>query len=369
MIYIRKLNKDLLKNLLIFDSHCDTVNVLLEDNPYIIDKKDAHLTQEKIIKGGLKAQFFAIWVNPVYDFEGSQKKAMKLYNALENNLISTGFGEKVTSVSEMAKAIKNNKLACWISIEGGHIIENSTVKLQKFHELGVRSMTLTHSKNNDWADSNGDEPRWDGINKLGRQIIYKMDEMKIAIDVSHSSDKTIEDVLECSSMPIMASHTCARSICNIRRNLPDSLIKGIAEKKGYIGVNFFPGFLNKKIWDQIFKNIKKYEKWFEEKTKDQDNPDVLNKIEIDLYKKTVEGTGQIDLNAIIDHITHIADIGGTNCVGIGSDFDGIPSTPTDLKDVSGYPALVNRLYDRGFSVEQIRKIMGLNLINYMKYFD
>lgn len=317
----------------------------------------------------MKAQIFAIWVNPVYGVGRSQKKALSLYNALEKNLISTGFGKKVTSISEMENAIKQNKLACWISLEGGHIIENSTEKLQKFHELGVRSMTLTHSKNNDWADSNGDVPKWDGINNLGRKIISKMDEMKISIDISHSSDKTIEDALAISKMPIMASHTCARALCDIRRNLPDNLIKEIADKKGYIGVNFFPGFLNKNIYNQVFKNIKKYEKWYKEKTENQKDPDILNQVEIELYNKTVEGIEQVDLNSLIDHISHIADVGGINCVGIGSDFDGIPSTPTDLTDVSCYPALVNGLFERGFTEGEISKIMGLNLFNYLKKFD
>lgn len=329
-----------------------------------------HLTPEKIKKGGLKAQFFAIWVNPVYGVKESENKALSLYDALEKNLISTGFGVKVTTVSEMKDTIKNNKLACWLSLEGGHIIENSLTKLEKFYNLGVRSMTLTHSKNNDWADSNGDKPKWDGINKLGKTIILKMDKMKMTIDISHSSDKTIEDVLKHSQMPIMASHTCARAICNIPRNLPDTLIKEIGHNNGYIGVNFFPGFLNKKIYNQVYTNIKKYEKWFNDETKDhQDNPKILNQIEIEYYNKAAEGIGQVDLNAVIDHITHFADIGGIDCVGLGSDFDGIPTAPTDLSDVSCYPVLVCGLINRGFSENEIRKIMGLNLENFLKKFE
>jgi len=362
-------NDYLIKDLLIFDSHCDTANIYLDQNPYIINIKNAHITPEKIKKGGLKSQFFAIWVNPVYGLNKSEEKALKIYNALEKNLFSSDFGKKVTCISEMQNTIKENKLACWISLEGGHIIENSIETLEKFYHLGVRSITLTHSKNNDWADSNGDQPKWDGINNLGRKIISKMDEMKISIDVSHSSDKTIQNVLEISKMPIMASHTCSRKICNIPRNLPDTLVKEISDKKGFIGVNFFPGFLNKNIYDQVYKKIKKYEKWYTENTEDQKNPDIINQIDIEYYKKSVQGIDGVDLNSIIDHINHFIDVGSINCVGLGSDFDGIPMTPTNLTDVSCYPELVNGLFEKGFNEQEIRKIMGLNLFNYMKNFE
>ena len=192
----------------------------------------------------------------------------------------------------------------------------------------------------------------------------------MAIDVSHSSDKTVEDVLDISSMPIMASHSCARNLCDIPRNISDDLITEIANRNGYIGVNFFPGFLKKNINEQVTKNIEKNSEWFKKEIKGkEDDPDFVNKAEMGLYAKIVEGNDKVDLNSIIEHIVHIADIGGINCVGLGSDFDGIPSTPTDLTDVSCYPSLVTGLFDRGFKENDIKKIMGLNLFNFLKNFD
>jgi membrane dipeptidase len=231
-------------------------------------------------------------------------------------------------------------------------------------------MTLTHTKNTDWADSSGDKPKHDGLTKLGRKIIGKMNDLNMVIDVSHSADKTVEDVLEISAMPIMASHSCARTLVDIPRNIPDDLILEIADNNGFIGVNFFPGFLKKSIYNQVMKNIEKNSKCFKKKIQGKDNnPDFINKAEMNLYSKIVEGNKSIDLNAVIDHIAHIADIGGVDCVGLGSDFDGIPSTPKNLTDVSCYPALVNELVDRGFKEEDIKKIMGLNLLNFFKKFD
>ena len=358
------------KELLIFDAHCDTANVLYDPSSYFIKENKNHLTIDNARLGGLKAQIFALYVNPAYAPYRSLKKALLLYQALENKLFSSGKAIKVTSTMEMESALKKDKLACWISLESGHIIENSVEILESFYKLGIRSMILTHTKNTDWADSSGDKPEHDGLTKLGKKIIAKMDELGMVIDVSHSSDKTVEDVLEISKMPIMASHSCCRALCDIPRNISDDLIREIANRNGYIGVNFWPAFLKKSIYDQVMENIEKYSGWFEKEIKGKENdPDVINKAEMGLYTKIVEGNNNVDLSAIIDHIVHIIDIGGVDCVGLGSDFDGIPSTPTDLTDVSCYPALVNELSDQGFKDNDIRKIMGLNLSNFLKNFD
>jgi membrane dipeptidase len=270
----------------------------------------------------------------------------------------------------MGSALRKNKLACWLSLEGGYIIENSIEILEFFYSLGIRSMTLTHSKNTDWADSSGESPRWDGLNALGRKIVVRMEELGMVIDVSHASDKTVEDVLDSTSMPFMASHSNARALCDIPRNLPDSLIKEIAERKGYIGINFFPIFLNKGIFDQVSKNIEKNKKEHQKIIQSaQGDPDLIDKAEWELFKKYMRGTDAVDVNTVVDHIVHVVDVGGIDCVGLGSDFDGINSTPTNLTDVSCYPTLVEALALRGFKSKEIRKIMGLNLFHFLKQFD
>jgi membrane dipeptidase len=165
----------------------------------------------------------------------------------------------------------------------------------------------------------------------------------------------------------MASHSCAKAICDIPRNLSDYLIQEIANKNGYLGVNFHPGFLSKKIYNQMMVNLKKYEKWYKDETeKNQHDPDMLNFLEFQLFEKMVGGNDKIDMNVLIDHICHIIEIGGIDCVGLGSDFDGINTTPIELTDVSCYPALINELFNRGFNKSEVRKIMGLNLYNYLK---
>jgi len=358
------------KELLIFDAHCDTVHDLVDPSIDFRKRNQGHVDLEKIQKGGLKAQIFALYVNPVYAPHRSIKKALLLYHTLEKKIFSPGYGIKVTSTAEMDCALQKNKLACWLSLEGGHIIENSVEILEFFSSLGIRSMTLTHMKNTDWADSSADSPRWDGLNAFGKKIVARMQELHMIIDVSHASDKTVEDVLNVTTAPFMASHSNARALCDIPRNLPDDLIKEIADRNGYIGVNFFPVFLKKTIFDQVSKNVEKYEHQHQEMLQQKrDDPDFVSKAESTLFQKYVEGSDNVDVNAVIDHIVHISDIGGLDCVGLGSDFDGINSTPSDLTDVSCYPALAEGLALRGYSTKEIQKIMGLNLYHFLKQFD
>lgn len=358
------------QDLLVFDAHCDTVHDLVDPSIDFRKRNQGHVDLEKIQKGGLKAQIFALYVNPVYAPYRSIKKALLLYHTLEKKIFSPGYGIKVTSTAEMDSAVRKNKLACWLSLEGGHIIENSVEILEFFFSLGIRSMTLTHMKNTDWADSSADSPRWDGLNALGKKIVARMQELHMIIDVSHASDKTVEDVLNVTTAPFMASHSNARALCDIPRNLPDDIIKQIADRNGYIGVNFFPVFLKKTIFDQVSKNVEKYEHQHQEMLQQKrDDPDFVSKAESTLFQKYVEGSDSVDVSAVIDHISHIADVGGIDCVGLGSDFDGINSTPSDLTDVSCYPILAEELALRGYSTKEIQKIMGLNLYQFLQQFD
>ncbi|MBN1860573.1 MAG: dipeptidase [Candidatus Thermoplasmatota archaeon] len=366
---MKKNNTDLLKNLFIFDAHCDTANPLLAPSFDFRKNKYHHVDLEKIRRGGLNAQIFALYVNPVYAPHRSIKRTLLLYHILQKKIFSPGYGRKVTSTIEMKSALKENKLACWLSLEGGHAIENSLEILEMYYFLGIRCMTLTHSKNTDWADSSAEAPRWDGLNSLGRTIVTHMEKMGMAIDVSHASDKTVEDVLDTVSTPIMASHSNARALCDIPRNLPNDLIQEIAERNGYIGVNFFPVFLKKSIYDQVSANVKKYEHTHQQILQRKHNPDSINTAEAKLFQKYVQGSDRADVNAVIDHIEHIANIGGVDCVGLGSDYDGINSTLSNMTDVSCYPTLLQGLIARGFTEKDIRKIMGQNLYHFLTQFD
>jgi membrane dipeptidase len=355
-----------LKDLFIFDAHCDTANVLHEQ-PWTFKKNPAHLDLRKIKQGGLKAQIFAIWVDPLFAPHCALKKALQLLYTMEQKVFAPQHALKVTTLAEMTAAQQQGKLAAWLFLEGGHIIENSPEILHIFYSLGVRGLTLTHSKNTDWADSTTDQPRANGLTTLGRQIVKQMAHMGMAIDVSHASDRTIEHVLQSTTVPIMASHSNARKLCPVPRNLSDDLIRAIAARRGFIGVNFSPAFIKRQVYEQIEAYFSKCAKEIQTRTKGHlDDPEFLSQVEWEYYQRSVIGNEKVVLNDLIDHITHIAFIGGINCVGLGSDFDGISSTPGDLKNSAAYPALVAGLQKRGYHEKEIRKICGLNLKDFMR---
>ena len=354
-----------MKDLFIFDAHCDTACVLF-DQPVSFSKSPAHLDRQKIRKGGLQAQVFALWVDPLLAPHRAMKRALQLLQTMEQKVFAPKYAAKVTSLTEMAAAHNQKKLAAWLFLEGGHIIENSPEILHIFYSLGVRGLTLTHSKNTDWADSTTDTPRANGLTALGRQIVRQLEHMGMAIDVSHASDQTISHVLQTTAVPIMASHSNSRKLCPIPRNLPDKFILEIAARRGFIGVNFFPAFIKRRVFDQIEANFQKFEKEIKERTRERlDDPDFLSQVDWEYYQRAVAGNDSVGLDELIDHIVHISTVGGIDCVGLGSDFDGIPSTPTGLKDTAAYPALVAALQKRGFQEKEIRKICGLNLKNFL----
>jgi membrane dipeptidase len=353
------------EDLFIFDAHCDTA-CLLFDQPVSFARNPGHLDLQKIKKGGLQAQIFALWVDPLFAPQRAMKRALQLLQNMENKVFVPEHAVKVTSLAEMAAALEEKKLAAWLFLEGGHIIENSPEILHIFYSLGIRGMTLTHSQNTDWADSTTDKPRANGLTALGRQIVKQMAEMGMAIDVSHASDRTIAHVLKTTAVAVMASHSNARKLCAIPRNLPDEFIREIAARNGFIGANFFPAFIKRRIFDQIEENFKKFAKEIRDKTRGHsDDPDFLSQVEWEYYQRAAAGTDPVGLDDVIDHIAHIAAIGGIDCVGLGSDFDGIPSTPAGLKNAAAYPALVTAMQKRGFREKEIRKICGLNLKNFM----
>lgn len=352
--------------LFLFDAHCDTASALA-DHTWSFRRGPTHLDLEKIKKGGLKAQVFAVWVDPLFAPHRALKRGLQVLRAMEDKVFTPGLAAKATSVAEMDEAVRKGRLACWLFLEGGHIIENSLEALDAFRSLGVRGMTLTHGKNTDWADSSTDIPRTKGLTALGRSIVARMERSGMAIDVSHVSDATARAVLQAVGVPVMASHSNARRLCAAPRNLPDDLIRTIGTRHGFIGVNFHPAFIKHRVYEQIEANFKSYEKEIKARTQGRmDDPAFLSDIEWEYFQRAVVGNDKVFLDELIDHIVHIAALGGIDCVGLGSDFDGIASTPADLGNAAAYPALVAGMRARGLRAGEIRKVCGLNLRGFLR---
>jgi membrane dipeptidase len=253
-----------------------------------------------------------------------------------------------------------------MGIEGGHAIENSLFALREFHRLGVRYMTLTHTNTNDWADSSGGfgepgEVRHHGLSPFGEEVVKEMQRIGMLVDVSHVSDETVEDVLRIAKAPIIASHSSSRALADNPRNLTDDQLRAIGANGGVVMVNFWPLFIDPKQteWSATF--FKKHGadiKAIEEKYKaDRDKAyGEITKLMLS------EHPPKTPLSRLIDHIDHVAKVAGIDHVGLGSDFDGIPSTPEGLDGVDGMPRITLELLRRGYTEEQVKKILGENFL-------
>ncbi|MEO7826734.1 MAG: dipeptidase [Allosphingosinicella sp.] len=314
-------------------------------------------------KGGMGAQFWSVWI------PNEMKGDEAIRVTLEQIDIVHRMVERYPAKLEMASTAadirrieKAGKIASLIGVEGGHQIGNSPAALRQFYALGARYMTLSHSKNNDWADSATDDPVHDGLTPFGKAIVHEMNRLGMIVDISHVSPKTMSDALEATRAPVIFSHSSARALMDHPRNVPDEILKRLAANGGVVMVNFYPGFLStayraraaaRDAEDARLKNL--YSGQPERRKAALDAWDGAH--------PAVEAT----LAEVADHAEHIRKVAGIDHVGIGSDFDGIDGTaPKGLEGVETYPALLAELARRGWTDSDLAKIAGGNLLRAME---
>jgi membrane dipeptidase len=265
--------------------------------------------------------------------------------------------ELALSADDVDRIHAKGKIASLIGVEGGHSIEDSLAVLEKLYNLGARYMTLTHTDSLSWADSGTDAPKVHGLAPFGKQVVQKMNELGMMVDISHVSAATMHATLDVSTAPVIFSHSSAAGVADHPRNVPDDVLKRLKEKDGVVMVNFFSGYIVPEAVKTVADGMD-YERELNDKFKD-------NKKKVDaelaVWKKRnpyPRGTIQV----LLDHIDHIAKVAGWERVGLGSDYDGVSKLPTQLEDVSCYPNITQGLLDRGYSEEQIKGILGGNLM-------
>jgi membrane dipeptidase len=241
-----------------------------------------------------------------------------------------------TTADEVLAAFDSGRIAVLIGLEGGHAIEGSLDVLRTFNDLGVRYMTLTHWRTHAWADAATDEPRHQGLSEFGESVIHEMNRLGILIDLSHVSDETMMDALRLSEAPVIYSHSSARALTDHVRNVPDSILRQLADNGGIVMVNYAPSYVSDEV------------RLYEEAEND-DSP-----------------APRATLAQVADHFDHLISVAGIDHVGFGSDFDGIDTTPVGLEDVSTFPAIVAELVRRGYTDTEIKKLLGLNLLRVLR---
>jgi membrane dipeptidase len=351
---------------IVIDTHNDVTTPMTNDDYDLSGTPPApyRTSIARMKQGGLTAEFFSLYVKPWYvEHGGAARRTLDMidsvYRAVErhpNDLMLA------TSAADIRRAKQQGKIAALMGIEGGHAIEDSLATLREFHRLGVRYMTLTWNNTNNWADAGRGEKKHHGLSDFGREVVREMNRLGMLVDVSHVSDETMSDALDVSKAPIIASHSSARALSNVPRNIPDDLLKRIAKNGGVVQVNFYSVFVDTATVSpqsaERDKRLKAQQDALNEKYKN--DPERLAEESDKL--EAANPLPPLPISKLIDHIDHIVKVAGIDHVGIGADFDGANDMPEGAKDVSMLPNITYELLKRGYSERDIRKILGENLL-------
>lgn len=268
--------------------------------------------------------------------------------------------EQAFNYDDVLRIRKSGKIASLIGVEGGHSIDNSLGVLRVYFGLGVRYMTLTHSDSLDWADASTDKPKNNGLSPFGELVVMEMNRLGMMVDISHVSADTMRHVLRVTHAPVIASHSSAYALAEHPRNVPDDVLKLVAKNRGVVMVNFFSGFIvpeGARAMKSMFETVRKL--------REQYKDDRQFRAAMDAWKKD-NPFPRGSVHTVVDHIEHIIKVAGIDHVGLGSDYDGIGSTPRQLEDVSCYPYITQELLNRGYKQEDIHKILGGNALRVMR---
>ena len=356
---------------IVVDTHNDML-MKAADKGIVFDEDLTGKTHTDLVrwkKGGLDVQLFSVYC------DGDAKNPYAYANREMDSLDALALRNpdkiiKVANYAELLKAVKQHKIAAMFGVEGGHMIEDDLNKLETLYKRGARYLTVTHNIAPSWATSAADETSnpnlpHKGLTDFGRQVVQRMNQLGMMIDVSHAGDQTFWDIIKITTKPIIASHSSVYSLVPHRRNLKDEQIKAIAKNGGVIQVNFNPGFIDSSFDKKEIAFIKNH-------TAENDSlmkTGMTNNYALDyLYYKYAAEANSIrpPLSMVIDHIEYIIRLVGVDYAGLGSDFDGINLTPQQLDDVTTYPLITKALVERGYSRKDITKILGGNLLRVLK---
>ncbi len=354
---------------LVFDTHVDTPQRLLFDQ-FDLAKRDGEgcVDIPRLRDGGVGAIFFALWVPVEITGSAATRRARDLLDAtliqikLHNADLSLA-----TAVGDIRAAHACGKIAVLLGIEGGHAIDSNLEILREFHARGVRYMTLTHNAATEWADSSNDAPRHNGLTDFGKQVILEMNRLGMMVDVSHISDATFYDVLQTSSAPVIASHSCCRALCDAPRNLDDSMIKALAAKGGVIHITFHDSFLSQEYATAnraLAGDNAAHQRAIAEKFGDNEAQKLMQGQRWSDELIRAGKLPQVSWEKIVEHVDYAAHLVGADHVGLGSDFDGA-FMPLGMEDASKLPFITEGLLARGYSESDIKKILGENTLRVM----
>ena len=354
---------------LVWDCHNDLAYRVLFEGLDMGQRLPAgHVDLPRLEEGEVDVQTVALFVqNFLYSHPGqASRQAHQLLEAMIQAIdANSDRVELARTGSDIERIVAAGKIAMPLAIEGGHAIENSLDNLREFHSLGVSSMTLTHNVTHDWADSGADEARWGGLNELGREVVREMNRLGMVVDISHVSDSTFFDVIETSEDPVIASHSGVRAINPHRRNLSDDMLRALADNGGVIAIVFVLNYLTPEYRDAM-NELRAIGRPWRRQMPPVEDLDLRSAVEhLDASRDwPMEGLPTIE--DVLDHIHHAVQVAGVDHVGLGADMYPRTPSPVGIRGVEDYPNITRGLKERGYSDEEIRKIMGGNLLRVWK---
>ena len=353
----------------LIDGHNDYPWELREKAQRDLDKLDIKSPQPSIMTdiprlraGGVGGQFWSVYVPVELAGQAAVTATLEQIDIVHRMMRKyPETFELALTADDVERVFKAGRIASLIGMEGGHSIDNSLGALRMFHRLGARYLTLTHSLNTPWADSATDKPALSGLSAFGEQVVREMNWLGMLVDLSHVSPDTMADAIRVSEAPVIFSHSSARAVNDVPRNVPDEILRMLPQDGGIVMVTFVPRFLSPRVeaWSRLQEA--------EEARLKLQYPTDENAVKAGVAAWTKANPApRATPKDAADHIDHIRKIAGIDHVGLGGDFDGISSVPEGLEDVSTYPTLTAELLRRGYSDSDIRKINGLNVLRVMR---
>ena len=317
----------------------------------------------RLRQGGVGGQFWSVYVPSTMQGKEAVRATLEqidIVHRMTRRWPETF--ELALTAADVERAFKAGRIGSLIGMEGGHSIDSSLATLRMMYALGARYMTITHSANLPWADASTDTPVLGGLSKFGEEVIREMNRMGMLVDLSHVSADTMADAIRASAAPVIFSHSSARAICNVPRNVPDTVLQMVAKNGGVVMVTFVPGFISQAVADYDARLTTQRQMLRSE------FPNNEAYVNVGLERWRAQNPEpKATLSQAADHIDHMRKVAGIDHIGLGGDFDGITAVVVGLEDVSTYPALTAELLKRGYKDDDIRKILGLNVLRVMKH--
>src|SRR6476469_7188300 len=363
--------KQLHDRAIVVDSHDDTTQRLVFDEAFDIGKRNpnGNIDIPRMREGGLDALFFSIWVPSDVTGPTAVTRALDQIDAVRE-AVRTHPNDLMlaTTAADVRRAASEHKIAALMGMEGGHMIDDDMRLLRVYAALGVRYLTLTHFKNNNWADSSTDKPAHNGLTPFGKDVVRELNKLGMMVDISHVSDKTFYDALAVTTAPVIASHSSCRAIANHPRNRTDDMIRALAKNGGVMMINYHAAFLSEEFRVASEKKSGTVDVAMAAMSKKCGGNEACTTMESERLDHEAMANGtlpKVMWEKIIEHIDHAVKVAGADHVGLGSDFDGA-TMPFGMEDASKLPAITDALVKKGYSDRDVEKILGGNMLRVME---